>query len=113
MTQEQREKLNFIAGRLEGIAYGVDNDNICDGIMKCSEEIDKLLAKDGSRPTVATHSEPKPITDIMHCCKTCKYESFQPDEPPCNDCWYGNGSNIDINCWEAKLDAAQGTDQAE
>ena len=46
MTQQQREKLNFIAGRLEGIAYGVDNENICDGIMKCSEDIDRMLKED-------------------------------------------------------------------
>lgn len=46
MTQQQREKLNFIAGRLEGIAYGVDNENICDVIMKCSEDIDTMLKED-------------------------------------------------------------------
>lgn len=113
MTQEQREKFNFIAGRLEGIAYGVGNKNIYDGIMKCSEEIDEILAKDRSRPTFAPYSETKTITDIMHCCKTCKHESIQPDEIPCNDCWYGNGCNIDINYWEAKSDATQGTYQAE
>lgn len=106
MTREQREKLNFIAGRLEGIAYGVDNENICDGIMKCSEEIDAILVKDSSRPTVATPTEQK----IVSCCKNCKFETLEADDVPCNDCWYGNGSCIDINHWEVKEDAAQRAD---
>lgn len=46
MTQQQREKLTFIAGRVEGIAYGVDNENLCDVIMKCSEDIDRMLKED-------------------------------------------------------------------
>lgn len=46
MTKQQREKLNFIAGRLVGIAYGVANENICDVIMKCSEDIDRMLKED-------------------------------------------------------------------
>ena len=104
MTQKQREKLNFIAGRLEGIAYGVDNENICDGIMKCSEEIDEILAEDKSMPTVAPQLEPKPVTDIMRCCKTCKHESLQSDDHPCNDCWYGNGCDITTNLWSPKED---------
>lgn len=96
MTQEQREKLNFIAGRLEGIAYGVGNENICDGIMRCSEDIDKILAKDKNKPTVAE----QPVS--LRCCKSCKHESLKPDDPPCNDCWYGNGSDVEVNHWMPK-----------
>ena len=99
MTQEQRERLKFIAGRLEGIAYGVDNENICDAVMKCSEDIGEILVKDKQRPIVAT----KP--DSLRCCKTCKHESLKPDERPCNDCWYGNGSDVDVNHWTPKEDS--------
>lgn len=110
MTLEQRSKLDFIAGRLEGLSYGVSDDSICDALMKSAEEIIGILKKDRSSPCVAEKREPKTVTDVYRCCKTCKYESLQADDVPCYDCWYGNGSCIDINNWEAKTDATQRAD---
>lgn len=110
MTLEQRSKLDFIAGRLEGLAFGVPNDSICDGIMKCSEEIIEVLKKDRSSPCIAEKREPKTVTDVFRCCKTCKFETLEADDAPCNDCWYGNGRWLDVNHWEAKTGATQRAD---
>ena len=98
MTQKQREKLTFIVGRLEGIAYGVDNENICDGIMKCSEEINEILAEDNRKPATVSTVEATP----ERCCKTCKHESRLPGVYPCSDCWFGDGSDDRIVYWEKK-----------
>ena len=106
MTLEQRSKLDFIAGRLEGLAYGVSEDSICDALMKSAEEIIEVLKKDRSSPCVATPTEQKTVL----LCKSCKYESLLPGVYPCDDCWYGGGSNVDVNHWEAKTDAAQRAD---
>lgn len=47
MTEKQRENLERIAGMLEGITWGIDNERICDGIYLIIESIDKVLAEDG------------------------------------------------------------------
>lgn len=101
MNLEQISKLNFIKGMLEGLAYGVDNENICDGIMKCSEAIDRLLAEESSRPVF----KPEPETAVERCCKTCKHESLLPDVFPCSDCWFGDGSDDRIVYWGKKEDS--------
>ena len=100
MTLEQISKLNFIKGIIEGIAYGVNNDSICDGLMVCVEKIDEILDKDNQKPTSVPTVEATP----ERCCKTCKHESLLPDVYPCSDCWFGDGSDDRIVYWEKKED---------
>ena len=46
MTQEQCEKLERIAGFLEGITWGIDNEHICEGIDTIIGTIDGMLKED-------------------------------------------------------------------
>lgn len=48
MTQEQREKLWYIAGQIEGLAYGIENQLISDGLNQAVEAIGSLLEEDGT-----------------------------------------------------------------
>lgn len=46
MTQQQREKLVFLAGKLEGLAYGVDSQAVADALVDVQQDIDELLKED-------------------------------------------------------------------
>lgn len=47
MTQEQREKLFEIMGRIDGLGWGVENQQISEGFCGVVEDIAKLLEDDG------------------------------------------------------------------
>ena len=46
MTQQQREKLWYIAGQIEGLAWGVEDPHINEGIMQAVEMIGAMLEED-------------------------------------------------------------------
>lgn len=46
MTQEQREKLYRILGEIEGLVWGVENKQICDGFCGVAEDLAFLLEED-------------------------------------------------------------------
>lgn len=43
MTQEQREKLSHILGRIEGLTWAVEDQAINEGFCDVAEDIAKLL----------------------------------------------------------------------
>lgn len=51
MTQEQREKLYHILGSIEGLTWGVENKQICDGFCGVAEDLALLLEEDGKDDT--------------------------------------------------------------
>jgi hypothetical protein len=46
MTQEQREKLWYIAGQIEGLAWGVEDPHINEGLNQAVEMIGVFLEED-------------------------------------------------------------------
>ena len=46
MTQEQREKLYHILGSIEGLTWGVKDQQISDGFCGVAEDLAKLLEED-------------------------------------------------------------------
>ena len=46
MTLEQRERLNYLNGKLEGLTWGVAECEINEGLMEVVDGIDKLLKED-------------------------------------------------------------------
>lgn len=46
MTQQQREKLVFLTGKLEGLAYCVDSQSVADALVDVRQDIDELLKED-------------------------------------------------------------------
>ena len=46
MTQEQREKLFEIMGQIEGLGWGVGNQQISEGFCGVVEDLAKLLKED-------------------------------------------------------------------
>ena len=46
MTQEQREKLFEIMGRIDGLGWGVENQQISEGFCGVVEDLAKLLEED-------------------------------------------------------------------
>lgn len=46
MTLEQREKLWYIAGQIEGLAWGVEDPHINEGLTQAVEMIGELLIQD-------------------------------------------------------------------
>lgn len=49
MTQKQRENLFQILGRIEGLAWGVDNSGIADGFCGVVEDLARLLQEDAEQ----------------------------------------------------------------
>lgn len=49
MTQEQREKLYHILGMIEGLSWGVENKQICDGFCGVAEDLANLLVEEDER----------------------------------------------------------------
>jgi hypothetical protein len=49
MTQEQREKLFEIMGRIDGLGWGVESTGIADGLCGVVEDLAKLLKEDGEK----------------------------------------------------------------
>lgn len=47
MTQEQKEKLYRILGEIEGLTWGVENKQICEGFCGVAEDLALLLEEDG------------------------------------------------------------------
>lgn len=47
MTQEQREKLIYLNGKLEGLTWGVEDVDINEGLMEVNSAIEELLKEDG------------------------------------------------------------------
>ena len=46
MTQEQREKIYHILGSIEGLTWGVENKQICEGLCGVAEDLALLLEED-------------------------------------------------------------------
>lgn len=46
MTQEQREKLWYIAGQIEGLTWGVEDPHINEGFNQAVEMIGEFLVQD-------------------------------------------------------------------
>lgn len=46
MTQEQRGKLYHILGTIEGLTWGVENKQICEGFCGVAEDLAKFLEED-------------------------------------------------------------------
>lgn len=46
MTREQREKLFDLMGQISGLAWGVENSQISDGLCGVVEDLCKLLDDD-------------------------------------------------------------------
>lgn len=46
MTQQQRETLFQILGRIEGLAWGVDDSGIADGLCGVVEDLARLLKEE-------------------------------------------------------------------
>jgi hypothetical protein len=46
MTHEQREKLWYIAGQIEGLAWGVEDPHINEGLNQAVEMIGEFLKED-------------------------------------------------------------------
>lgn len=46
MTQEQREKLYHILGMIEGLSWGVEDQQISEGFCGVVEDLAKLLKED-------------------------------------------------------------------
>lgn len=46
MTQQQREKLFEIMGQIEGLGWGVENQQISEGFCGVAEDIAALLRED-------------------------------------------------------------------
>lgn len=53
MTQEQREKLFQILGRIEGLAWAIDSAEISDGFIGVTEDLVKLLDEDAKKNETA------------------------------------------------------------
>ena len=49
MTQEQREKLFEIMGRIDGLGWGVEDQQISEGFCGVVEDLAKLLKEDGEK----------------------------------------------------------------
>ena len=47
MTQEQRQKLYHILGEIEGLTWGVENKQVCEGFCGVAEDLALLLEEDG------------------------------------------------------------------
>lgn len=47
MTLEQRERLNRLIGKLDGLAWGIESQAIADGLMDVVESLEVLLKEDG------------------------------------------------------------------
>lgn len=48
MTQEQREKLFEIMGRIDGLGWCVENQQISEGICGVVEDLAKILKEDSN-----------------------------------------------------------------
>lgn len=46
MTQQQREKLVFLTGKIEGLAYCVDSQTVADALVDVRQDIDELLKEE-------------------------------------------------------------------
>jgi hypothetical protein len=46
MTQQQREKLVFLARKLKGLEYCVDDQSVADALVDVLQGIDELLKED-------------------------------------------------------------------
>lgn len=46
MTQEQREKLIYLNGKIEGLTWGVEDPAINEGLLEVVSAIDELLKED-------------------------------------------------------------------
>ena len=53
MTQEQREKLFEIMGRIDGLGWGVENQQISEGFCGVVEDLAKLLEDDAKKSETA------------------------------------------------------------
>ena len=49
MTQEQREKLFEIMGRIDGLGWGVENQQISEGFCGVVEDLARFLKEDGEK----------------------------------------------------------------
>lgn len=76
MTQEQREKLFEIMGQIEGLGWGVENQQISEGFCGVVEDLDKLLREDADET-------PDTIKKGLLCCSNsnigcsqCPYDDY-------------------------------------
>lgn len=46
MTQQQRERLNFLIGKLEGLTWGVEDSAINEGLCEVATGLENLLKED-------------------------------------------------------------------
>lgn len=51
MTQQQREKLFRIVGKIEGLAYAVEEPEIADGFLDIVEDLTAFLKEDNKDET--------------------------------------------------------------
>lgn len=49
MTLQQRERLYFLVGKIEGLTWGVENTGIADGFCSVAEDLGKLLKEDAEQ----------------------------------------------------------------
>ena len=107
MTQKQRERLVYINGMLSGLQWCVESESVADALQSVQNDINELLNDDEEKTAEAPKPEPKTAKSVQRCCKNCKFETLLPDAYPCDECWYGNGSCLDVNYWEAKTDGGK------
>lgn len=88
MTLEQREKLYHILGMIEGLTWGVEDNQINEGFIGVVEDLDKLLEEDAEPEITIVESDDVVMaqpSDELFCC-SCKYSERNGDEPPCCAC---------------------------
>ena len=87
MTQQQREKLFEIMGRIDGLGWGVENHQISEGFCGVVEDLAKLLEEAEPEITIVESDDvvmAQPIDELY--CNSCKHAEKNGDEPPCSAC---------------------------